>query len=253
MASRVRGLSRTLPASPLYAVEVFDEGCWQRIGEPVTWERVARERANRVSRRFRMVRITCVPQAGGLADTVLPPLYRPRHGGDERSIQIASKLSDRDLARRGLVRAGLGLRAATDEELDRMWRARALYARRESAPLDTAEPAQAGARCVSLALEFKGHDVWSVLKIRGMRPWVARLVGDPVRPDREFLVGAADFLDADELGAEGVRFWYVLEGGETYEIYDRARPVSPRRRRVVVRDGRIEDTAVLVRVGDTRW
>lgn len=235
MADRVQGLPRALPRAPLYAVEVLIDGRWERAGVPASWESTARGWAERLSRRYERVRVCVV---GGPDDPSVGPQAQPRRRDEAAlAIEVARSLTDRELSRRGLVRAGLGLRAATDKELDAMWRAR----RTTDAWRDQPKPATAtDANRASLALEFRGHDVWSLVHPRGIRPWVARLVGR----EREFLRGAVDFLHADELGGEGVYLWYVLDAGDTYEIYDRARPAGPRRRIVEVIDGQVETVAV---------
>lgn len=225
MARPVTGVPHALPRAPLYAVEVLLDGRWERAGVPASWERVAREWAARLTRRYERVRIRPIASQESVT----------RAGRDTSVLpEIMQSFSDDELTRRGIVRAGLGLRAASDRELDVMWQSRRSS---HQPPGPTLAP---GATRASLALEFRGHDVWSLVHPRGMRPWVARLIGR----EREFLHGAVDFLHADELGGEGVYLWYVLDAGETYEIYDRARPAGPRRRLVEVVDGQIETVAV---------
>jgi hypothetical protein len=54
---------------------------------------------------------------------------------------------------------------------------------------------------------------------RGLRPWVARLIGlnEQFGFEREFLGGARDYRDADALGSRGIYEYYALADG-LYEV-----------------------------------
>jgi hypothetical protein len=176
---------------------------------------------------------------------------RPR-----RVREFVIRLKTNELTRAGLVRLGDMLRAAADPELDRLWTPKSksgqrVLERARAQAIASTPPRNLAPRVGllrTLRLEFVGHDVWSTVRVRGMRPWVARpvlrlsdLVGIDGRrrvevEDRTFDVGQFDYAGADKTGGTGVDLVFQLRQGVVYEVFDRARRVGPRRN-FMIHDG----------------
>lgn len=164
---------------------------------------------------------------------------------DRRVREFTLRLSELELARAGVVRLGDMLRSATDGELDQLWAPKSKVARRQLEKSRPVRPQRNRTPRVgmlrTLALEFVGHDIWSITRVPKMRPWVARpslsltdTVGADgergiVVADRSFESGEFDYAEANKTGSRGVMLVYQLRQGIPYEVYDRARVEGPRR------------------------
>jgi hypothetical protein len=177
---------------------------------------------------------------------VIPSTHidRPR-----RVHEFVMRLKAKDLSRAGLIRLEDMVRSGADEELDRLWTPKSKSGRRvleraRAQAIASTPPRNLAPRVGllrTLRLEFVGHDVWSIVHVRGMKPWVARpalrlsdLVGIDGRrrvevEDRTFEVGQVDYAKADKTGGTGVELVFQLRQGVVYEVFDRARRVGPRR------------------------
>lgn len=147
----------------------------------------------------------------------------------KRHDRIISRIRDHELKRRGIIRlTELDFRAATDDELDRFW------GRGAAEPDDPVDDVELPVRGLlrTLALEFIGHDYAKKLRVPKMRPWVAQLTFDATGKiiDRTFAepVGT-DLTESDETGCRGVYMHFLLPQGVPLEVFDRARPLGPRR------------------------
>ena len=147
----------------------------------------------------------------------------------ERAVKL-SRMADSQMRKRGLMRGGdAGVCAATDDLLDSWWG-------KNSEPIEVVEIATMPSSKMlrPFQIVFRGHDVWSVAKIRGLRPWVAIPTWGYrsdrwTITDREFAEPTIDYEDGDNLGSVGVKMCYMLRQSQVYEVYDRARALGPRR------------------------